>query len=181
MKTTSKVPTEFELSLIREQQELRGSIISAYAQAEYLTLDVALQARLLLEYWRLDLKYHRKLSNRLEQTHRLFEAPGPLNKYLSRVAPLLNELSQYKSDRDFLAHSFCRIHHDGQQPLFIYKMIRIDDGTLNKDTKSFYRLNLQRLSSKLTDLSQRFLLLFKEIYLQEGLETFPFADEPTLP
>lgn len=161
-----------EFHLIHEQCRLRGQIIGAYSQCEFLLLDVAIQSRILQEYWALDLKYHRKLENRIAQASRLFASSGPLKKYEDRLTPLFQELEKFKSNRDFFAHAYCRIHHNERSEVFIYKMVRMDGQQMVEDERSFSLEELEALGSDLGALAQKFLLLFAEIYLTEGLEEF---------
>tara|TARA_R110000868_G_scaffold9460_1_gene47035 strand:+ start:165 stop:710 length:546 start_codon:yes stop_codon:yes gene_type:complete len=180
MRTSSKYPTSYERALIAEQSRLRGQIIGAYSQSEFLLLDVAIQVRIWKEYWGLGLRYHRKLENRIKQAKLLFGAEGPLKKYEERIGPLLVELEPLKDDRDFLSHAFCRIHTKGEAVSYFYTMIRVDGEHMLRIQKEFSEAEILELERKITDLSQRFVILFSEIYIQEELEIFS-GKHTTLP
>ena len=172
MSSLSSEKAEKYAALARKQSEFRGRILSAYAQAEFLLLHIALQSRILKEYWRLELRYHRKLEYRVKQARALFAAEGPLNQYNSRVTALLDELEPYKEDRDFFAHAFCQAKIVDGETTFIYKMLRQDESKTHLVERAFRLNDLEELEFKLTSLAQRYVVLFKEIYLAEDLEKY---------
>ena len=149
MKTASKLPSQKELNLIEQQSRLRGQIIGAYSQCEFLLLDVAMQARIIREYWNLGFSYHRKLENRITQAEALIAAPGPLLKDQERVGSLIERLKPFRSFRDQFAHAFCRIHHRDGAAWFIYKMWRMDDGEANRVEIVFSREELEELEQSI--------------------------------
>ncbi|MFC7290134.1 hypothetical protein [Hirschia litorea] len=172
MKLIPKTPTEKERDLVQLQAQLRGQIIGAYSQCEFLLLDVGMQARIIRDYWKLNIRYHRKLKNRIAQAKALFSSPGPLNKYNARAINLIDRLEPFREYRDFFAHAFCRIHCKRDETTFVYKMWRVDDEKTNRIQKQFTQAELVTLERDITLIAQDFNLLFAEIYLNENLEVF---------
>lgn len=161
------------VTAVETQSQLRGQIISSYAQVEFMLVHLIFQARIIKAYWSLGLRYRRKLDKKIEQVEKLIAASGPIQNYQDRVKAVMDQLGAFKDDRDYMAHAYCEIYFRDEEPEYRYRMIRNNE---NNEQTVEYRIyspgELEKLERQLTSITNTLMELFREIYLNQGLEEY---------
>lgn len=104
---------EYDLTLTASDQEeadirtihlLRGAIITAYSQVEFLLADLYFRARHLQEYSYLPNKFPYKLEAKLKRLKSIADLPGPIEQFRQELHAAVDGILQLEKIRHFMDH-----------------------------------------------------------------------------
>lgn len=164
-------PRDAQKNIIQTAAFLRGTIITSFAQVEFILADLAVKCERFPEYKALLRKFPYKLEERIKAVKNLLSAPGPLVKYRNEVEPLVQKILDYEELRHFLAHGLLIVKTAGDEHVLQYRMYRpgkngLEIGFIETDTNQ-----LERNAVEIALYSQSVLVLFRKMYLEQGIGT----------
>lgn len=156
-----KEPSDIQKSLVNEGTYLRGRILAAYAQIEFLLADLSVK---------LDLKFPYLVTKRIKAAKDIANRPG-YEAYRDELVKVCDDLLQYDEMRNMMAHGFMMLTTDKKgNHVFDMMMYRRAD-------EKFDRLEIQTTVERMHMASediiayvQNAIRLFSRIYLEKRLE-----------
>ena len=155
-------PSDHQKSLIEQVTYLRGRILTAYAQVEFLLADISVK---------LDLKFPYRIKDRITAAKRIGDRPG-FEAYKAELDRVCDELLIYDEMRNFMAHGFLILMTDKKDNhQFEFRMYeRTKQGEFQL---VLINTNTARMSSAVQLIDgyvQRAHEIFRRIYTEKGLE-----------
>lgn len=163
--------SDFEADLVAKVMQTRGSLVSGYAHIEFLLADFAVQCSKRQDCAHLYEGFPYSLEARMRAALTLLKKAAFLKPYRPRAKPLVERLAHWKSLRDMMAHGFLVIETAAdcrQRLLFQLYEPAGDRGYELKPFTTDYNA-LARAANDLTDFVHAFVLLWREIYFDQGL------------
>lgn len=166
--TTQIEPSEFQKSLVKEATYLRGKILTAYAQVEFLLADISVK---------LDLKFPYLIDKRIKAAKRLHERAG-FEQYKEELEKVCDELVAYDEMRHFMAHGYIALTTDKADnhefEMRMYRRTAKDEfeEIIIKTTIP----HMKAAADDITEYVRRATGLFHKIYLEKRLQE-PEFDE----
>jgi len=159
--TERKEPSDLQKGLIAEGTYLRGRILAAYAQIEFLLADLSVK---------LDLKFPYLITKRIKAAKDIANRPG-YEAYRDELVKVCDDLLQYDEMRNIMAHGFMMLTTDKRgNHIFDMMMYR-------RAGDKFERLEIQTTVERMQMASddiiayvQNAIRLFSRIYLEKQLE-----------
>lgn len=157
-----KKPTEFQTGLVEQATYLRGRILTAYSQVEFLLADISVK---------LDLNFPYRINNRIKAVKCIAERSG-YEIYKEDLTKVCDELLEYDELRNFMAHGFMILTTDkkGQHELEYRLYQREDRESFNLVTIKTTVPYLRNAVEKITLYVQHAVEVFRRIYTEKKLE-----------
>jgi len=155
-------PSDLQKSLVDEALYLRGRIVAAYAQVEFLLADLVVK---------LDLRFPYLIDRRLKAVKQISERPG-YSDYKQELDAVCEELSHYDDLRHFMAHGFMRIDADkrGNHRFELLRYVREGEGKFTMLSGSTDIERLRRAVADMDEYVSHVIRLFERIYREKKLE-----------
>jgi len=155
-------PSDLQKSLVEHGTYLRGRIITAYAQVEFILADISVE---------LDLKFPYRIRDRIKAAKLIGDRPG-YEVYKEEIDRICDELLIYDEMRNMMAHGFMSLVTDkANNHEFEFRMYR---GTeKGKFELLIIKTNTARLKAAvqvIDDYVQRAVALFRRIYFEQRIE-----------
>lgn len=153
--------TDLHKSLVDEALYLRGRIVAAYAQAEFLLADIAVK---------LDLKFPYLIKDRIAAVRRIADRDG-YGAYKEDLERVCRDLLQYEDLRNFMAHGFLCLEMDeqGNHKFEFLRYERVGSGTFNLLGADITIERLREAATDITDYVSNTVGLFERIYREQKL------------
>ena len=155
-------PSELQKSLVEQGTYLRGKIITAYAQVEFILADISVK---------LDLKFPYRIRDRIKAAKQIGDRPG-YEIYKAEIDRICDELLIADEMRNMMAHGFMSLTTDrSNNHEFEFRMYRgTEKGRfelliINTNTK-----RLKEAVQVIDDYVQRAVALFRRIYFEQRIE-----------
>ena len=164
------LPPDHVMTAIEEGQRLRGWIANGYAQIEYLLGDIITKSRQMPEYEELSERLPHRVEKRIAKVRQIVAQEGFFSRYRDEVGWVIEAFEAHHQTRNLLAHGFCTAYHtpDGDFGLEFRKWHR--DGDSDAELKRTFRLiDLEYEKEQLIHVSQRTLVLLRQIHQELGL------------
>ncbi len=157
--------TENQKLLVDEALYLRGRIVAAYAQVEFLLADISVK---------LDLQFPYLIDARIKAVRRITERAG-YELYKAELDRVCDELLRYDDIRHFMTHGFLSLTVDrnGNHQFEFLRYQRVGEG---KFTLLNGKTTIERLREAADDIGQyvsHVIRLFERIYREKKLEPKP--------
>ena len=155
-------PSDKQKALVKEATYLRGRIISAYAQVEFLLADISVK---------LDLRFPYLIKDRIKAAKRISERPG-YESYREELNKVSDDLLQYDDIRNFMTHGFLMLTTD-KKDNHVFSMRRYQREGEGNFSLVEIQTTIPRLrvaADHLTAYVQHAVTLFGRIYLEKKLE-----------
>jgi hypothetical protein len=155
-------PSPLQKSLVEEVTYLRGRIITAYAQVEFMLADISVK---------LDLKFPFRIRERIKAAKQTGDREG-YEVYKAELDRICDELLVYDEMRNVMAHGHLSLTTDKKNNHeYEFRMYR---GTQKGEFELLIiKTNTTRLKAAvqvIDDYVQRAHDLFRRIYTEKGLE-----------
>jgi hypothetical protein len=141
---------------------LRGRIVAAYAQVEFLLADLVVK---------LDLRFPYPIDKRIKAVKQIAERPGYFD-YKQELDAVCEELSRHHDLRHFMAHGFMSLETDSRGK-HRFKLLRYDREGQGKFTLLRGTTDIERLRDAVADMGEyvsHVIRLFERIYREKKLE-----------
>ena len=112
MREWSEIDNDTELKLkqcVIDFHTDRGRFLNAYAQTEYLVLDILTKIKPIIQYTALTNKFPSSTLSRIRTLKKVLSVDGPLKNYSSTFSKMMNLLEDNSEIRHYLAHGFSKI------------------------------------------------------------------------
>jgi hypothetical protein len=155
-------PSDLQKSLVDEALYLRGRIVAAYAQVEFLLADLVVK---------LDLRFPYLIDKRIKAVKQIAERPG-YSDYKQELDAVCEELSRYDDLRQFMAHGFMSLETDSRGN-HRFELLRYDREGEGKFTLLRGTTDVERLRDAVADMGEyvsHVIRLFERIYREKKLE-----------
>jgi hypothetical protein len=154
--------TDLQKKIIDDAYALRGKIITAYSQVEFLLADISVK---------LDLKFPYRIKQRINAVKKIALRRG-YEKYQNELEKVCDELLQYDELRTFMAHGFLTLTTNAQDNHKLeYRMYQHDgEGKFNLISIEITVPLLQHAERQITQYVSDTVQLFSRIYAEQGLE-----------
>jgi hypothetical protein len=129
-------PSDLQKSLVDEALYLRGRIVAAYAQVEFLLADLVVK---------LDVRFPYLIDKRIKAVKRIAERPG-YSDYKQELNAVCEELSHYDDLRHFMTHGFIRME-TGSHGNHRFEMLRRRSAKTNRAHPSPVRRSTKNLTA----------------------------------
>jgi hypothetical protein len=155
-------PSDLQKSLVDEALFLRGRIVAAYAQVEFLLADLVVK---------LDIRFPYLIDKRIKAVKQIAERPG-FSEYKQELDVVCDELSHYDDLRHFMTHGFMSMELDklGRHQFELLRYVR-------EGEEKFILLrgttDIERLRQAVVDIGEyvsHVIRLFERIYREKKLE-----------
>jgi len=167
-----KDPAEIR-RIVKQVNLLRGAYIGSYAQVEFLLADICVKAWELPAYKHLRAKFPYRAGSRVTAANAIFDCAGPFAAYCEEVHGLFDELLRFEELRDFLAHGLLRINTRRSDFSLHLRMYKPEKEGLKIGTIDVPVIELAHAVEQIVPFTQRFVRLFRRIYLEQKLEPTP--------
>jgi hypothetical protein len=155
-------PSDLQKALMDEALYLRGRIVAAYAQVEFLLADLVVK---------LDLRFPYLIDKRIKAVKQIAERPG-YSDYKQQLDDVCEELSRYDDLRHFMVHGFMRMDMD-KHGNHRFELLRYDREGVGKFTLLSGATDIERLRQAVADMDEyvsHVIRLFERIYREKKLE-----------
>jgi hypothetical protein len=157
--------TDDQKALVDEALYLRGRIIAAYAQVEFLLADLVVK---------LELRFPYLVEARIKAVKKIAEKAG-YEIYKDDLNRVCEELLVYDELRHFMTHGFMRMDLDrtGNHQFEFLRYVREGEGQF---TMMSAKTNIERLRQAVADIGKYVsdaIRLFEKIYREQKLEPKP--------
>jgi hypothetical protein len=155
-------PTELQKALIDEALLLRGRIVAAYAQVEFLLADISVK---------LDLRFPYLVKDRIKSVRRIAERAG-YGDYKDDLERVCEELLRYDDLRHFMTHGFLSLTTDTKNN-HQFEFLRYEREGEGKFTLLSAKTSIERLREAANDITayvSNAVRLFERIYREQKLE-----------
>jgi hypothetical protein len=154
--------TDLHKSLIDEALYLRGRIVAAYAQVEFLLADISVK---------LDLRFPYLVKDRIKAVERIADREG-YGIYKEAIERVCDELLEYDDLRHFMTHGFLSLEVDKQQnhKFEFLRYQRESSGQFNLLSADTTIENLRDAANDITEYVSNTVRLFERIYREQKLE-----------
>jgi hypothetical protein len=155
-------PTELQKTLIEEGIYLRGKVIAAYAQVEFMLADISVK---------LDLRFPYLIKERIKAVRHIAEREG-YEVYKAELDRVCDELLRYDDLRHFMAHGFMMLMTDpaGNHRFDFRRYQREGDGKFSLVIGTGPIEQLRQAVSDITLYVSHAMTLFERIYIEQKLE-----------
>jgi hypothetical protein len=160
-------PTDQQKSLVDEALYLRGRIVAAYAQVEFLLADISVK---------LDLRFPYLIEARIKAVRRIAEREG-YEVYKDELEQVCEELLRYDDIRHFMTHGFLTLTVD-RKGNHQFEFLRYQRDGEGKFALLRGNTTIERLRQAAEDIGQyvsHVIRLFERIYRERNLEPRPDA------
>jgi hypothetical protein len=156
-----KEPSDLQKALVNEGTYLRGRILAAYAQMEFLLADLTVK---------LDLKFPYLVTKRIKTAKDIANRPG-YEAYRDDLVKVCDDLLQYDEMRNIMAHGFMMLTVDKQgNHVFDMMMYRRSGDKFDRLEVQTTVERMQMASDDIIAYVQDAVRLFSRIYLEKRLE-----------
>jgi hypothetical protein len=158
-------PTQQQKSLVDEALYLRGRIVAAYAQVEFLLADISVK---------LDLRFPYLVDARIKAVKRIAERDG-YQVYKDELDRVCEKLLRYDEIRHFMTHGFLSLTVD-RKSNHQFEFLRYQRNDEGKFTLLSGKTTIERLRQAAEDIGQyvsHVVKLFERIYCEKKLEPRP--------
>jgi hypothetical protein len=154
--------TDEQKSLVDECIYLRGRIITAYSQVEFILADISVI---------LDLKFPYLISKRIAAAKAIAERPG-YESYRDELQNVCDGLSEFDETRVFMAHGWvaAEIDKQGNNIVAFLRYERVGDGQFQLMRGGTDIARLRQAAEDITQYCEQVLRLFRKIYAEKNLE-----------
>lgn len=147
--------------IIAEASYLRGSILTSYAQVEFMLADISVK---------LDLKFPYLIKKRIKAVLNIADRAG-YEGYREELQKVCNDLLQYDDVRNFMAHALLVVKNDKKQNHQLeYRMYERVDESFRLLIITTDLTRLRKAASDVAGYTMGALKLFQRIYREKGLE-----------
>jgi len=155
-------PSKLQKAIINDAIALRGSILTSYAQVEFLLADISVK---------LDLKFPYLIKDRIKAVTKIAQRPG-YEVYKAELDKICDELLKYDEMRVFMAHGFVTLTTDKKDNHELeYRMYqRVGDGKFNLVLITTTIPRLEDAAMEITRYVSDAVQLFSRIYNEQKLE-----------
>ncbi len=154
-------PSDLQKSLVQEATYLRGKILTAYSQVEFLLADLSVK---------LDLKFPYLIRKRINAARRIGERPG-YESYRKELNKVCDDLIEYDEMRNIMAHGFLMLTTDKKgNHVFDMMMYRRNGGEFERLEIQTNIPRMHAAAEHITEYVQNAVRLFSKIYLEKRLE-----------
>lgn len=167
-------PSQHQIALIDEVNYLRGRILTAYSQIEFLLADLSVK---------LDLKFPYLIKKRINAARRIADRAG-YESYRDELNKVCDDLIEYDEIRNIMAHGFLMLTTDSKgNHRFDMRMYRRADEEFELLEIHTTIPRMRAGAQAITEYVRNAVRLFGRIYLEQGLErpTDGVLTEPTNP
>ncbi len=172
MTGTSREPSEEHKRILDEAIYLRGRIVTHYSHAEFLLGDFVVKCQNFESYRKAEFKFPYSIERRLKAVKEIAAADGPVNKYSDRINAIIDDLLLFERKRHFMAHGFMMLKYNKYGHLLEFRMYTQNKGgQFQLEYEDFDISGMRKLSNKVAMFLSKLQGLFREIYLQEGIES----------
>lgn len=154
--------TAEQKALVDECIYLRGRIITAYSQVEFILADISVI---------LDLNFPYLISKRIAAAKAIAERQG-YESYRDELRNICDGLAEFDDIRVFMAHGWvsAEIDHQGNNKIEFLRYERLGDGQFQLMRGGTDVAKLRQAAEDITQYSERTLRLFRRIYSDKNLE-----------
>jgi hypothetical protein len=166
-------PTDLQKFLVDEALYLRGRIVAAYAQVEFLLADLVVK---------LDLRFPYLIDKRIKAVRQIADRPG-YSDYKLELDAVCEELYRYDALRHFMAHGFMSMDMD-RQGNHRFELLRYEREAEGQFTLLRATIDIERLRQAVADIGEyvsHVMRLFERIYREKKLEPKPPTGDATKP
>lgn len=155
-------PLEWQKALVDEALFLRGRIVASYSQVEFLLADISVK---------LDLRFPYRIQDRIKAAKRIAEREG-YEGYKAELETICDQLLEYDEIRHFMAHGFLTLTTDrnGNHQFEFLRHEREGEGKFTLLQGKTEVGHLRAAADDITAYTGRAIELFRQIYLEKGLE-----------
>ena len=155
--------TKLQKSLVDEAIFLRGRIVTAYSQVEFLLADISAK---------LDLRFPYPIKERIKAVKRIAERNG-YEVYKDDLDRVCDELLRYDELRHFMAHGFMSLTTDKKEnhQFEFLRYQREGDGKFTLMNAETTVERLRQAAGDITEYVSNAVNLFERIYREQKLET----------
>jgi hypothetical protein len=155
-------PTELQKSLVDEARFLRGRIVAAYSQVEFLLADISVK---------LDLNFPYLVKDRIKAVKRIAERDG-YEIYKEDLDRMCDELLRYDDLRHFMAHGFMSLATDKKgNHQFEFRLYRREgNGKYTLEIRQTTVEGPRQAVGDITEYVSNAVRLFEKIYREQKLE-----------
>src|SRR6266849_6508701 len=148
-------PSQLQKSLVDEAIYLRGRIVGAYSQVEFLLADISVK---------LDLRFPYLIKDRIKAVKRIAERPE-YECYKDELNQLCNELLEYDELRHFMSHGFLTLTTDkkGNHEFEFLRYQREAEGSF---TLLSARTSVPRLRQAVDDITRRVQSAYLSVFTE---------------
>ena len=157
--------TELHKSLVDEALYLRGRIVAAYAQVEFLLADISVK---------LDLRFPYLVKDRIKAVKGIADREG-YGIYKQDIERVCDELLQYDDLRHFMTHGFLTLEVDkqGNHRFEFRRYQRESAGQFNLLTAHTTIERLREAANDVTEYVSNTVKLFERVYREQNVEKTP--------
>lgn len=154
--------TAEQKALVDECIYLRGRILTAYSQVEFILADISVI---------LDLRFPYLISKRIKAAKEIAERPG-YEAYRDELHSACDGLSEFDDIRVFMAHGWvsAEIDKKGNNIIEFLRYERTGDGQFNLMRGATDVVRLRQAAEDITQYCETVLRLFRKIYAEKSLE-----------
>jgi hypothetical protein len=163
-------PNAHQMDVLTLASFNRGAIITSYAQVEFLLADLVLRWRTQTRGEEGTLPY--SLDSRIQAAREVIRQNDSFKDYRAEVDELIDGLKPYREIRDMMAHGMqiLRTHKDEWHQLD-YRMFRMAKGGFIEVGRMNTSVDQLAIAAKeIGEYAQRFVSLWRRIYMDQGLE-----------
>ncbi len=148
---------------------LRGKVIGAYAQIEFMLADLCSQFWERPAYRHLKDQFPFRTAARVEAVTKLFNENGPLAKYWNGLAPLHAQLTSFEKNRHLLAHGHLMLTNSNNIPSVHFRLYVSSKDGVELHTENWTLEHMESVASDIAAYSRRFGRLLGRIYAEQGM------------
>lgn len=165
-------PSEELKRIVEEATYLRGRIVTHYSHAEFLLADFVVKCQNFEQYNGKEFKFPYSIEKRLKAVKEIASAEGPINKYLGKINAIIDDILLFERKRHFMAHGWMMLKYNRTGHLIEFRMYtQKKGGQFQLEYEDFDIQGMRKFSEKAATFLSNMQSLFREIYLQEGLES----------
>ncbi|QWG22205.1 hypothetical protein KMZ93_19800 [Bradyrhizobium sediminis] len=158
-----------ELQQIADQAHfLRGKVIGAYAQIEFVLADMCSQFWERPAYRHLKGQFPFKTAARVEEVTILFKANGPLAEYWNDLEPLLAQLKSFERNRHLFAHGHLMLTNSNSIPSVHFRLYALSNDSVELHTENWTLEHMESIAADIAAYAGRSGRLLGRIYAEQG-------------
>jgi hypothetical protein len=166
-------PTKKQVrELLNPLATLRGEIVGAYAQVEYLLGDLYVQARHRPEYRGIGARFPYQVESRISSARIIFSVEGPLLKYAEQADGLLDRILSFEGLRNYMAHGYLdiQVNKSGQHRIRFQMYVPKKGGKLDRHVHRTDIPTLAAEAEQIGSYASEFVRLWRKMYMVEKFE-----------
>ena len=165
-----RTPPRQAEEFVTASHSLRGAIVNAYAQVEFMLADLVARCRELPEYASEISKLPYGVDARVKAIKKLCAMAGPLNEFQRDLVPIADKLLELENDRHFLTHGFAICEHDkkGNVRLVLRRFVPRSGDEWTPAHRNFTPDELMHLQKVTAVFVSTALEAFRRVHVQLG-------------